>query len=192
MAQRMESHGGTFTRFTVSYSKAYDAKLIASDFSLVNWGSIAKCVPAMFALTFFGIIHVPINVPSLAFALKKDDLDLNRELLAHGASNAISGIFGSVQNYLVYTNSLIVIKSGGGSRIGGLFIALATGVIMMIGSCIIGYIPRMMVGALIYILGFSLIIEAVWQSRKKLKRLEYLTVGILIDLKSRTNPIRSL
>ena len=38
----------------------------------------------MFALSFFGIIHVPINVPALGAAVKEDAIDVNRELIAHG------------------------------------------------------------------------------------------------------------
>jgi SulP family sulfate permease len=51
----------------------------------------------MFALTVFGILHVPINIPALAIAAQEDDLNLNRELIAHGFSNAISGFVGSIQ-----------------------------------------------------------------------------------------------
>ena len=51
----------------------------------------------MFALTFFGILHVPINIPALGIAAQEDDLNLNRELVAHGISNALSGFAGSIQ-----------------------------------------------------------------------------------------------
>jgi SulP family sulfate permease len=130
----------------------------------------------MFALTFFGVLHVPINVPALAFNVGEDNLDLDRELVAHGISNALSGLAGSVQNYLVYTNSVLFIKSGGDSRVAGVLLAIVTAGIMMIGPVIIGFIPVMMVGVLIFVLGFELLFEAVWEPRKKLKLLEYLTV----------------
>lgn len=51
----------------------------------------------MFALSFFGIIHVPINVPALGAAVREDNLDVNRELIAHGISNTLSGCVGSIQ-----------------------------------------------------------------------------------------------
>lgn len=51
----------------------------------------------MFALSFFGIIHVPINVPALAVAVQEDNVNTNRELIAHGLSNALSGFAGSIQ-----------------------------------------------------------------------------------------------
>jgi sulfate permease, SulP family len=51
----------------------------------------------MFALSFFGIIHVPINVPALALAVQEDDISTNEELINHGLSNTISGLAGSIQ-----------------------------------------------------------------------------------------------
>jgi SulP family sulfate permease len=49
--------------------------------------------------------------------------------------------------------------------------------VLIIGPTIIGFIPVMMVGVLIFVLGFELFLEAVWEPRKKLKVLEYLTVS---------------
>lgn len=51
----------------------------------------------MFALTFFGVLHVPINIPALAMTAGEDNVDVDRELRAHGYSNALSGLCGSVQ-----------------------------------------------------------------------------------------------
>lgn len=131
----------------------------------------------MFALTFFGVLHVPINVPALAFKIGEDDMDLDRELIAHGISNALSGFAGSIQNYLVYTNSVLFIKSGGDSRLAGIMLAICTAGVLVIGPVIIGFIPTMMVGVLIFVLGFELLFEAVLEPRKKLKPLEYSTVS---------------
>lgn len=132
----------------------------------------------MFALTFFGVLHVPINVPALAFGIGEDNMNLDRELVAHGLSNALSGFAGSIQNYLVYTNSVLFIRSGGNSRLAGIMLALATAGVLVIGPVIIGFIPTMMVGVLIFVLGFELLAEAIFLPRKKLKKLEYGTVRI--------------
>ncbi|OBT57448.1 hypothetical protein VE04_02299 [Pseudogymnoascus sp. 24MN13] len=150
------------------------------DFKLVHWGAVAENIPAMFALTFFGVLHVPINIPALAFNIGEDHLDLDRELVAHGISNALSGFAGSIQNYLVYTNSVLFIKSGGNSRVAGFILAVATFGVLLAGPGLIGYIPVMMVGVLIFVLGFELVFEAVWDPRKKLKPLEYLTVIAIV------------
>ena len=146
----------------------------------MHWGAIFQCIPAMFALTFFGILHVPINVPALALNTGEDHADLDHELKLHGYSNFISGCFGSIQNYLVYANSLFFMRSGGDSRLAGFELAVLTFGVMAIGPSLIGFIPVMMVGVLIFDLGFELLLEAVWEPRKKLKRLEYLTVIVIV------------
>lgn len=63
----------------------------------MNWKALASTVPAMLALTFFGVLHVPINVPALGITIGEDNVDVDRELRAHGLSNTLSGLFGSVQ-----------------------------------------------------------------------------------------------
>lgn len=73
---------------------------------MVDWGALARTIPTMFALSFFGIIHVPINVPALALSAKEDDVSINRELVAHGLSNALSGFVGSIQVSLKVYSSL--------------------------------------------------------------------------------------
>ncbi|KAJ5532568.1 hypothetical protein N7494_009120 [Penicillium frequentans] len=150
------------------------------DFSAVNWTAFADTLPAMFALTFFGVLHVPINVPALGISTGEDNLNVDRELMAHGVTNAVSGFAGSIQNYLVYTNSLLFIASGGESRLAGLMLAAATAGIMVVGPVIIGYIPVMVVGALIFLLGIELLEEALVDTWGKLTRLEYLTVVIIV------------
>ena len=154
--------------------------ILTSDFKETNWGALAEAFPAMLALTFFGILHVPINVPALGVSTGEDNLDVDRELIAHGVSNALSGVCGSVQNYLVYTNSLLFIRSGGNSRVAGVLLAIATVGILFAGTGIIGFIPVMVVGALIFLLGMDLLIEALYDTWGRVNSLEYLTIMAII------------
>ncbi|KAK0734849.1 sulfate transporter family-domain-containing protein [Lasiosphaeria miniovina] len=149
-------------------------------FHLIEWTAIAQCIPAMLALTFFGILHVPINVPALALNTGEDHADLDHELKLHGYSNILSGLAGSIQNYLVYANSLFFMRSGGNTRLAGVELAFFTSIFMVVGPSMIGFIPVMMVGVLIFDLGFELLLEAIWHPRKKLKLLEYLTVVAIV------------
>lgn len=149
-------------------------------FNLVDWLSIAKMFPSMMALTFFGILHVPINVPALAVSVGMDQCDVDRELVAHGYSNMVSGLLGSIQNYLVYTNSVLFIRAGADDRLAGVMLAIATAGVMISGPAVIGYIPVCVVGSLIYLLGYELLKEAVWDTWGKLKRIEYSTIIIIV------------
>lgn len=150
------------------------------NFGLVDWWCIAKQLPTMLALTFFGILHIPINVPALAATVKMDQIDVDRELVAHGYSNVLSGLLGSIQNYLVYTNSVLFIRAGADARLAGVLLAIATGGVMVVGPVLIGYIPVCVVGALIYLLGYELLKEALYDTWGKLRKLEYSTIFIIV------------
>ena len=52
-------------------------------------------------------------------------------------------------------------------------LAGATFGVLMAGPRIIGYIPVMVVGTLIYMLGIELVKEALWDTKGKIHKLEY-------------------
>ncbi|KAJ2747812.1 hypothetical protein GGI20_000107 [Coemansia sp. BCRC 34301] len=146
------------------------------DFGNTDWHAIWKTGPTMLGLAFFSILHVPINVPALAVSTNADKVDTNRELVAHGISNILSGCLGSFQNYLVYSNSLLFIRSGGDSNLAGMMLCVATLCIFFSGPAIIGFIPTMVVGALIFHLGLELIREALVDTLGVVNRIEYATI----------------
>ncbi|KAI9228400.1 MAG: sulfate transporter family-domain-containing protein [Piptocephalis tieghemiana] len=149
------------------------------NFSATSWSTIPTTFPIMFGLTFFGILHVPINVPALGVSTGRD-VDTNRELVAHGWSNLLAGFTGTIQNYLVYANSVLFIRCGGDSRRAGLLLALATFLVFLWGPWVVGYIPSMVVGALIFHLGLELLKEAIWDTWDALHPLEYATVWLIV------------
>lgn len=146
---------------------------------LVDWKAIVSTIPSQFALTFFGILHVPINVPNLAMTVEEDNVSINRELIMHGISNTVSGAVGSIQNYLVFVNSALFMETGGNHRLAGYMLAAATFGLWVAGPVVIGYVPVMVVGTLIYQLGIDLAQEALVSTWGKLHRLEYATILII-------------
>lgn len=70
-------------------------------------------------------------------------------------------------------------RSGGDSRFAGVMLAVATFGVLVAGPVIIGFIPIMVVGALIFFLGFDLMREALVDTWGRVHRLEYLTVRLL-------------
>ena len=61
-------------------------------------------------------------------------------------------------------------------------LAAATLFVMVLGQNILGFIPVMVVGALIFFLGLELLKEALIKPWRKTSRLEYLTVSRKISL----------
>jgi SulP family sulfate permease len=150
------------------------------DFAQVNWSAVLATFPTQLALTFFGILHVPINVPALSVSTKQD-VNLSQEIIGHGISNLLSGFSGGCQNYMVYSNSLLYIRSGGDSTISGVLLTLATILIWIKGSWIISYVPTIVVGSLIFHLGIDLLKESVFDTWSVgMHPLEYFTIVIIV------------
>ncbi|ORX90734.1 hypothetical protein K493DRAFT_229766 [Basidiobolus meristosporus CBS 931.73] len=150
------------------------------DFSQTSWKTLPSLMPVISALTFFGILHVPINVPALAVSNNQDNVDVNKELVAHGYSNLGSGFLGSFQNYLMYSTSTLFIKCGGDSRVAGMMLALGTTIIFLLGPTMVGYIPTMVVGGLIFHIGMELMKEGIWDPIGQVDLLEYTTILTIV------------
>ncbi|KOS14553.1 vacuole protein [Malassezia pachydermatis] len=150
------------------------------DFRQTNWAALWATMPTQMALVFFGILHVPLNVPALGVSVNEDNVDTDRELIAHGISNISAGFLGSVPNYLCYVNSVLFYRVGGGSRLSGLMLAGATSIVWIMGPSMIGYLPIMVVGALIFVLGLDLVREAIWDTLGRVNHIEYITILIIV------------
>ncbi|KAH6901521.1 vacuole protein [Coprinopsis sp. MPI-PUGE-AT-0042] len=145
------------------------------DFRSVHFTALWNTLPTQFALLFFNILHPPLNVPALAVSLDMD-VDTNKELVGHGYSNLVSGLFGTVPNYLVYVNTLLFYRVGGETRLASFLLMLATVGLLLIGTGPIAYLPVLVVGALIFVLGIDLVKEALWDTRHRVSRSEYVTI----------------
>ncbi|RPD58190.1 hypothetical protein L226DRAFT_466264 [Lentinus tigrinus ALCF2SS1-7] len=149
------------------------------DFRAVNWAAFGATMPTQFALLFFNILHPPLNVPALSVSLNHD-VDTDKELVAHGYSNLLAGLIGTVPNYLVYVNTLLFYRVGGDTRVSGFMLAGTTTILLMVGTGPIAYIPVMVVGALIFVLGIDLVKEALWDTRHRVSRMEYITIASIM------------
>ncbi|WFD30556.1 hypothetical protein MSPP1_001577 [Malassezia sp. CBS 17886] len=150
------------------------------DFRKTSWRALWETMPTQMALVFFGILHVPLNVPALGVSVSEDNVDTDRELVAHGISNLAAGMLGTVPNYLCYVNSVLFYRVGGGSRLSGLMLAAGTCVVLLAGPGMIAFLPIMVVAALIFVLGIDLVREALYETIGRVNRLEYLTIVVIV------------
>jgi sulfate permease, SulP family len=81
---------------------------------------------------------------------------------------------------LVYVNTVLFYRVGGGTRLAGFLLACFTAVVMVAGTTTIGYLPVMVVGALIFVLGIDLVREALWDTRHRTSKTEYVTILSII------------
>eukprot|EP00439_Symbiodinium_sp_Y106_P071917 s552_g13.t1 len=140
---------------------------------LIAWDVFPYQLPLLMGIVIFSCLHVPVNVPALAQATGRE-VDVNRELAAHGIANLIAACLGTLQNYMVYSSSLLYFKCGGGSRITGFIVSLVVLMIIPLASTVISFLPRVLAGVLLSHLGVELVWEALVDTWPTLDVLEYI------------------
>ncbi|ORY40905.1 hypothetical protein BCR33DRAFT_699149 [Rhizoclosmatium globosum] len=145
-------------------------------FQGISWLAVLRTLPIQASLVFFALLHVPINIPALGVSTGQQ-YDMNNELYCHGVSNTLAGVFGVPQNYLVYSNSLLVMRCGGQSRVAGALLAIGTAALWLVGGDVIRFVPTLLIGCLIFHLGIDLLLESLIDTlHMPISRLEYITV----------------
>jgi SulP family sulfate permease len=143
--------------------------------AMIEWSVVLAQFPIILSLMTFTLLLVPVRIPTLSM-LTGDDVDFDEELKAQGMGNIVSGAFGSVHNYLSYSNSVFFFNVGGWGKTSQGAIALATLILFVIGPQIINYVPRIIAGVIMFHLGYDLVNDAVILSRPALDSLEYMSV----------------
>lgn len=105
---------------------------------------------------------------------------MNAELIAHGFANGLSGMFGGLQTYMTYSNSVLYAKSGGKGKISSLAIVVLTIVLFVIGPSIASYLPRCMAGTLLLHIGIDLVLEGVYDCEYMFSIVPYLYLDKLL------------
>lgn len=111
------------------------------DVRAVAWDVLPSQLPTLAALTAFGVLHVPLNVPALS-ATTREKADVSAELRAHALSNLLAGCLGAPPNYLTYANSAVYYYAGGGGTLSRALLAPAFAALLLVGPSLVQLIPR--------------------------------------------------
>lgn len=145
---------------------------------LVAWRLFPYQLPLLCGIVIFSCLHVPVNVPALAQATRKQ-ADINKELFAHGVANLFSGCCGCLQTYMVYSSSVLYHKCGGGARVTGVIVGFLVILCIPVANSLISYVPRMLAGVLLGHLGVELLWESLLDTWPNLDTLEYVIVVVI-------------
>lgn len=148
----------------------------AVDFRTISWTAVVKSLGTVFGMSCFSVINVPINIPAFANACDVE-VDMNNELIAHGYSNVLTGLFGGIQNVMTYSVSVLFYKSGGRSKAAQVALIIGTVFIFVFGVSTMPYIPKCMAGTLLLHIGVDLFMEGVYDSIEEFDKIEY--AGVL-------------
>jgi SulP family sulfate permease len=151
-----------------------------AEWAQVEWSAIWPQLPNLLAAVGISAIALLLNATGLELSLRRD-LDLNREMRASGWANLVAGLGGGFVSYHALSLTMLNARLGAAGRLSGLAVAAVCGVALLFGSAALGFLPKVIFGALLVYLGLSLLWEWVVAAFRRLPRIDYaIVLGILV------------
>ncbi len=113
---------------------------IRIDFTQLEFSSLGKLISPALSIAALGMIE-SLLCGTCAANMKKENFDPNQELIGQGISNIIMPFFGGVPSTAAIARSSVAIKSGGQTRLTGVFQALFLVLCMFLLSPIMAKLP---------------------------------------------------
>lgn len=141
-----------------------------------NWASIKFILPYALILAAIGLIESLMTL-NLIDDLTETRGNGNRECIAQGGANIVTGLFGGMGGCAMIGQSIINIKSGGRTRLSGIVAALMLLVFIVFAS---SYIEQVPIAALVGVMFMVVIGTFAWSSFRILNKIPRTDVFVLI------------
>jgi SulP family sulfate permease len=150
-----------------------------SDLVDVQWTAILGQAGNLASILLVSVVSLLLNTSGVELVIERD-LDLNRELEAAGVGNLLAGLLGGSVNYHALTNITLNYRLSRGSRLAGWVAAGFCGLVLLLGATMLSFVPKLVLGTLLVLLGLSFLYEWVYQAWTKFPRVEYLVILLIL------------
>lgn len=148
-------------------------------FSQADWSMISSQTGNLATILLISVVSVLLNSGALELIVKKD-IDLNRELKVSGAANLLVAMGGGTVGFHSLAISRLVNKMGADSRLVGVVAAIMCALMLVFGTMVLEYLPRLILGGLLFYLGMHFLVEWVWDAWFRLTKADYAVVVMIL------------
>jgi SulP family sulfate permease len=145
----------------------------------VDWAALRGAWASLAIIPFVGLIAFLLNASALELVAKRD-IDLNHELRVAGISNLIAGLGGGSAGYHYLGATALAQRMGAQTRVVSLTAALVCGLILFAGGSFISYLPIGFLNGMLLMLGFSFLMDWLYDARPKLPVSDYVMIWIIL------------
>ena len=148
----------------------------------LNWEAMRHILPCAFLLAAVGLIESLMTL-NLIDEITETRGSGNRECIAQGSANFLSGIFGGMGGCAMIGQSIINVNAGGRGRLSGIVAAISLMCFILFGSSLIEQIP---IAALVGVMFMVVIGTFAWSSFRILNKIPLTDAFVLILVSSLT------
>jgi len=146
-----------------------------------DWSAILDQYGTVIALLLTTIISILLNTSALELAAD-EEIDLNKELRASGLANLLGGFGGGMVGFQSLTLSALTLRMGVKSRVVGLVSAFVCFLLLWFGTGLLGYLPRFVLGGVLFYNGAFILTDWVYDSYYRLIREDYFLVMLILSI----------
>src|SRR5208282_2526557 len=140
-----------------------------------SWTALPSLTGDLLAVMFVTIITLVLNTTGIEIATQTE-ANIERDLKVLGVANLLTAALGGYVSCTSLSRSILVRLAGSTSRISGLTVAAISAVVLIVDPAFLGYVPKYVLGGLLFFLGSGLVYQWVIQSSRQLLRIEYLSL----------------
>lgn len=143
----------------------------------VDWSILIRQSGPVTLLIAISVVMLLIETSSIEVAANRE-IDPNRELRGTGLANIILALLGATLVGPVAAETNHAKELTGGSAVYRIFYCLFILALLLTGIASLKFVPAFLVGAFLIAIGFSQLLEWIWDARRRLPHLELF--GILV------------
>jgi SulP family sulfate permease len=153
----------------------------AEDLIHYPWFAVPDLLGNLVAVIFVTASSTLFNTTGIEVALHRE-ANLERELNVTGAANILTGALGGYAGCISVSRSILNFSSGGRGRLSGFTVAALSLLMLAVAPELLGFMPKFVLGGLLLYLGADQLHKWLIESRKRLSKLEYLSLLAIIGI----------
>jgi sulfate permease, SulP family len=161
--------------FKIVARNVLDLPWHSDELDLFPWQQLPALTGDFIAVIFVTAISTLLNITGIEYATHRE-ANLNRELNTLGIANLCSAAFGGYTSCISLSRTLLNHSMGARSRLSGLVVAALCAFVLAVDPALLGYVPKFVLGGLLFYLGGMLIYQWLITSAHRLSVPEYLSL----------------
>lgn len=139
------------------------------------WASLPSFAGDLLAVMFVTVINFLLNTTGIEIAARTE-ADVERDLKVLGLANVLIAAVGGYVSCTSLSRSLLLRAAGATSRLAGLTVAAISAAVLVADPSFLGYVPKYVLGGLLFYLGSDLVYQWLIHSSRRLLPIEYLSL----------------
>lgn len=137
----------------------------------VDWSALLVQTPVILTIIGVSMLGMLLNASGLELAIERE-IDFERELKGVGIANIAAGLMGGLGGYHILSETLLARRFGLAGAAAGFGLAATMVVVLFFGAGVLSYLPIGLFAAVVFFLGFDLLLTAYYDHGMMMPRVE--------------------